>query len=92
MDSPPLPRMCSTKEAARRLGWRPEVFLRFRRAHPDFPKPVHGSEKHKWWDYKAIENYFDNQSGIASDSENWDNILIKRLEKNNGEGQNAVRR
>ncbi len=82
-------RLGSTKSIAARLGITPRVLLQFLRDDPDFPRPVKNTAHHKWWDFKAIEQYLDNRGKIQTESVDYDLIIRKRL-ANYGGVQNEI--
>ncbi len=87
-------RLFSTKQIALRLGFtredgtpNPQAFLSWVKGCQGFPIPLR--KHHKWWDFKAIEQWLDKQSGIVPESVDYDDVIRRRL--NNGKIQDGLR-
>ncbi len=82
-------RLGNTKNVATRLGIPSRIFLELAKL-PDFPKPVRNKHRHKWWDFKAIEQYLDKKNKIEPELVDYDSIVRQRLAKHGGV-QNEIR-
>lgn len=79
-------RIYTTKEAAARLGMPYHTFKKMW-GMPGFPKPIIERKHHKFWDFKAIENYFDKASNLLPHSYMVNNRITEALR---GGNQGAV--
>ena len=81
-------RLGTTKSIAYRLGITPRILLQLWRENPDFPPPVRNTPHHKWWDFKAIEQYLDKLARIEPESTDWNDKINKGL--SHGENRSAI--
>lgn len=89
-----MKRIGSTRQAADQFGFHHDdgrvncyAFLQVSKV-PGFPAPIREVRHHKWWDFKAIENWFDKKSGIKPVSTDWKEKLTKGLA--GGEGARGI--